>query len=97
MGRIARFALASAANPTLIVAVTVMMQLPEAKLLMLGYVCGALPTSVTLGLVIVFPIEGSRATATTSTPWARPPTWPSARSRWPSPTRSACSSWGSTS
>lgn len=65
MGQIVAFALASAANPTLVVAATLMMLLPNPKMLMLGYLCGALLTSVTLGLVVVFAIGGSSTTHTT--------------------------------
>src|SRR5436190_4167561 len=46
-------------NPTLLAAVTVMMLLPNPKRLMLGYVLGAYTTSITLGLVIVFELQGS--------------------------------------
>ena len=42
-----------------------MMLLPNPKRLMLGYLLGALTTSITLGLVIIFSIEGSDATTTT--------------------------------
>jgi len=46
-------ALAAALNPTLVAASTVMMLLPNPKRLMLGYLLGALMTSITLGLVII--------------------------------------------
>src|SRR5438874_10221289 len=42
-----------------------MMLLPNPKRLMLGYLLGALMTSITLGLVIVFSLESSDAVATT--------------------------------
>ena len=44
-----------------------MMLLPNPKRLMLGYLLGALMTSITLGLVIVFSLEGSDAVSTTET------------------------------
>ena len=64
MGHVFPLALTAALNPTLVAATTVMMLLPNAKRLMLGYLLGALMTSITLGLVIVFSLEGS-ATAST--------------------------------
>jgi len=54
-------ALAAALNPTLVAASTLMMLLPNPKRLMLGYLLGALMTSITLGLVIIFSLEGSDA------------------------------------
>ena len=42
-----------------------MMLLPNPKRLMLGYLLGALMTSITLGLVIVFSLESSDAIGTT--------------------------------
>ncbi len=58
-------ALAAALNPTLVAASTVMMLLPNPKRLMVGYLLGALMTSITLGLVIVFSLEGSNAVQAT--------------------------------
>jgi hypothetical protein len=46
-------------TPTLLAAVTVMMLLPNPKKLMLGYLLGAYTTSITLGLLIVFSLNGS--------------------------------------
>jgi hypothetical protein len=51
-------------NPTLVAASTLMMLLPNPKRLMLGYLLGALMTSITLGLVIVFSLEGCSAHTT---------------------------------
>ncbi len=65
MGRVFVLALAAAFNPTLVTATTVMLLLPNPKRLMLGYLAGALMTSITLGLIIVFALEGSGATSTT--------------------------------
>lgn len=53
MSKVLLFSLTAAANPTLIAATTVMLLLPSPKKLMLGYLCGALFISITLGLVIV--------------------------------------------
>ena len=57
------YALAAALNPTLLGATTVMLLLDHPKRLLLGYLAGALMTSVTLGLVIVFALDGSASTA----------------------------------
>ncbi|HEY2654624.1 MAG TPA: GAP family protein [Solirubrobacteraceae bacterium] len=65
MGDVLLLALASAFNPTLLTASTLMMLLPNSKRLMLGYLAGALMTSITLGIVIVFSVEGSGAVSTT--------------------------------
>lgn len=52
-------ALAAMFNPTLLAAATLMMLLPETKSLMLGYLLGAYLTSISLGLLIVFSLQGS--------------------------------------
>jgi len=57
--------LTASLNPTLVGATTVMLLLPSPKKLMLGYLAGALITSITLGLVIVFSLPTSSATSTT--------------------------------
>jgi hypothetical protein len=59
MGKIVGLAFTSAFNPTLVAATTVMLLLPHPKRLMLGYWLGALLTGITLGLVIVFTLQGS--------------------------------------
>lgn len=64
MGRVIAFSLTSAINPTLIAATTVMLLLPSPKRLMLGYLAGALMTSITLGIVIVRTLEDSGAVST---------------------------------
>ena len=51
-------------TPTLLAAVTVMMLLPNPKKLMLGYLLGAYTTSITLGLLIVFSLNGSGSVST---------------------------------
>lgn len=53
------FSLTAMANPTLIAVSTVMLLLPSPRKLMLGYLIGALFTSITLGLVIVFAAKKS--------------------------------------
>src|SRR5438270_8622356 len=53
-------------NPSLLAAVTVMLLLPNPKRLMVGYLLGAYTTSITLGLVIVFTLNSSSATSSTS-------------------------------
>lgn len=58
-------ALTAALNPTLLAATTVMLLLPKPTNLMLGYLLGALMTSVSLGLVIVFTLEDSSAVSVT--------------------------------
>ena len=54
-------AFSAALNPTLLAATTVMLLLPKPRNLMLGYLLGAMMTSVSLGLVIVFSLESSGA------------------------------------
>ena len=58
-------ALTAALNPTLLGATTVMILLPSPKRLMLGYLLGAMMTSITLGLVIVFSLQGSGSVTAT--------------------------------
>ena len=65
MGEVLPLALVAALNPTLVAASTLMMLLANPVRLMLGYLLGAVMTSVTLGLVIVFSLEGSDAVSTT--------------------------------
>jgi hypothetical protein len=65
MGQIFLLSLAAALNPVLVGASTVMLLLPNPKRLMLGYLLGALMTSITLGLVIVYLLKGSSSVSTT--------------------------------
>jgi hypothetical protein len=58
-------ALSAALNPTLLAATTVMLLLPKPRSLMLGYLLGAMMTSVSLGLAIVFSLEDSGAVKAT--------------------------------
>jgi hypothetical protein len=58
-------AFSAALNPTLLAATTVMLLLPRPRNLMLGYLLGAMMTSVSLGLVIVFSLKDSGVVAVT--------------------------------
>lgn len=64
MNRVLFFSFTAMLNPTLLAATTVMLLLPQPKRLMLGYLLGAMLTSITLGLVIVFTLQGSGAVDT---------------------------------
>ena len=64
MGDIFLLSLVAAANATLLAAVTVMLFLPSPKRLLLGYLCGGLLMSLTVGFVIVFAVHDSSATST---------------------------------
>jgi Sap, sulfolipid-1-addressing protein len=65
MGGIAFLAFMSVFNPTLLAVTTVMLLLPHPGRLMAGYWLGAIITSVTLGLLIVFSLQGSSVVSTT--------------------------------
>lgn len=65
MGDVFVLSLTAALNPTLLAASTLMMLLPNAKSLMLGYLLGATLTSITCGVVIVFALQGSDVVSTT--------------------------------
>jgi hypothetical protein len=52
-------------NPTLVAATTLMLLLPNPGRLMLGYLAGAMMTSITLGIVIVFSFSDSSTANTT--------------------------------
>jgi hypothetical protein len=66
MGQVYVFAFTAALNPTLLAATTVMLVLPSPKRLLLGYLIGALMTSITLGLLIVFSLDGSSSATSTA-------------------------------
>ncbi|HSD25080.1 MAG TPA: GAP family protein [Solirubrobacterales bacterium] len=66
MNRTFFFAFTAALNPTLLGATTVMLLLDHPKRLLLGYLLGALMTSVTLGMVIVFALDGSSSATSTA-------------------------------
>jgi hypothetical protein len=63
MGDIFLLSLVSAANASLLAAVTVMLFLPSPKRLLLGYLAGALLASLATGFVIVFVVHDSSATS----------------------------------
>lgn len=65
MSQVLVFSFTAAFNPTLLTATTVMLMLPSPKRLLFGYLLGAYMTSITLGIVIVFELEGSSAVSTT--------------------------------
>ncbi len=59
MGRVVTFSLTSALNPTLLIAVTIMLSLLKPKLLLAGYLAGAMLTSLTCGMLLVFTLHGN--------------------------------------
>jgi hypothetical protein len=65
MGDVFLLAFLAALYPSLLAATTVMLLLPHPKRLLLGYLCGAAMTSITLGLVIVFALRHAGLTTTT--------------------------------
>lgn len=65
MGDVFLLAFLAALYPTLLAATTVMLLLPHPKRLLLGYLCGAAMTSITLGLIIVFALRHAGLTTTT--------------------------------
>jgi uncharacterized membrane protein len=66
VGQVFVFAITAAFNPTLLAAVTVMLVLDNPQRLLLGYLLGAMMTSVTLGLVIVLTLGGSSSGTSTA-------------------------------
>ena len=64
MGSVLFFAFAAALNPTLLAVTTVILLLPNPKRLLIGYLLGALMTSITLGLLIVFKLQDSSVVST---------------------------------
>jgi hypothetical protein len=64
MGEVVLLSFTSALNPTLIAVTTLMLLLPNPKGLMLGYYVGAMLTSITLGLLIVFSLKSSGIVST---------------------------------
>ncbi len=64
MGQVFVFSLTAALNPTLLAAVTLMLTLLNPKRLLSGYLAGALITSVTCGLLLVFTLPGSSTSST---------------------------------
>ena len=66
MGNVLLLSFTAALNPTLLAASTIMLLLPHPKRLFLGYLLGAMMTSITLGLLIVFSLEGSSSATSTA-------------------------------
>jgi hypothetical protein len=64
MGKVFAFSLTAALNPTLLAAVTVMLTLLSPKRLLSGYLAGAVVTSLTCGLILVFALNGSGTSST---------------------------------
>lgn len=65
MTEVILLSLTASLNPTLLAATTVMLVLQKPARLMLGYICGAMLTSITLGIVIVFSFSSSSTAETT--------------------------------
>ena len=64
MGRVFTLSLTAALNPTLLAATTLMLTLTKPKRLLSGYLVGAMVTSVTCGLILVFTLSDSGASGT---------------------------------
>jgi hypothetical protein len=64
MGQVFVFSLTAALNPTLLAAVTAMLALEKPRRLLTGYLLGALVTSITCGLLLMFALPGSSASST---------------------------------
>lgn len=64
MGQVFVFSLTAALNPTLLAAVTLMLALERPKRLLSGYLAGAMVTSITCGLVLVFALPSSGTSST---------------------------------
>ena len=65
MGEVVLFSFASALNPTLLAATTVMLLLPHPDRLMLGYWLGAMAMSIASGLLLVYALQGTGVASTT--------------------------------
>lgn len=64
MGRVFTLSLTAALNPTLLAATTLMLTLLKPKRLLSGYLVGAMVTSLTCGLILVFTLNDSSASST---------------------------------
>jgi hypothetical protein len=64
VGQVFVFSLTAALNPSLLAAVTLMLALEKPKRLLSGYLAGAMVTSVTCGLVLVFALPSSSTSST---------------------------------
>jgi len=65
VGTVILLSLTASFNPTLVTVTTLMLLLPSPAKLMAGYLLGALMTSITVGLVIVFSLSNSAVKNTT--------------------------------
>src|SRR3954465_1375383 len=65
MGGALAFAFTAALNPTLLTATLVMLFTSDPRRLMSGFLLGAYTVSISVGLVIVFALQGSSAVSTT--------------------------------
>ncbi|MBV8218013.1 MAG: GAP family protein, partial [Solirubrobacterales bacterium] len=65
MTEVILLSLTASFNPTLLAVVTVLLLLEQPAKLMAGYLAGALMTSITVGIIIVFSFSNSGATNTT--------------------------------
>jgi Sap, sulfolipid-1-addressing protein len=74
MDSVVLWAFTAAFNPTLLGATTVMLLLDHPKRLLLGYLLGAMLISLTLGMVIVFALDGSSAATSTGQSTVSPAT-----------------------
>ena len=66
MQQILALCLVAVVDPVIAGAAAVMLLLPEPKRLMLGFVLGALVTSIPIGLVIVFEFQGTKSATSTT-------------------------------
>jgi Sap-like sulfolipid-1-addressing protein len=64
VGQVFAFSLTAALNPSLLAAVTLMLALERPKRLLSGYLAGAMLTSVTCGLLLVFALPSSSTSST---------------------------------
>jgi Sap, sulfolipid-1-addressing protein len=64
VGKVFTLSLTAALNPTLLAATTVMLTLSSPKRLLSGYLAGAMITSLTCGMVLVFTLNGSSTSST---------------------------------
>jgi uncharacterized membrane protein len=64
VGQVFVFSLTAALNPSLLAAVTLMLALERPKRLLSGYLAGAMLTSVTCGLLLVFALPNSSTSST---------------------------------
>jgi hypothetical protein len=64
VGQVFVFSLTAALNPSLLAAVTLMLALEKPRRLLSGYLAGAMVTSLTCGLVLVFALPSSNTSST---------------------------------